>query len=775
MNRPRLFLSAVSEELRTARQAVAATVRTLGYDPVSQDDFPTGYGELRQWLREQIDSCDGLIQLVGDAYGVEPPEVDPDYGRVSYTRLEFFYARNQDKKTWVIMLGDGCHRDKLRDRLDLPREAAHPDPGGYQAERRKLQEDYIARLTRENHLRHSAHNDTELQNIVLRLRDELGELRQRDERKQRQLSRALIAILLGLMILVGGGWWGYHRLHTDVQQAGVVNTEKIRAHLLQTTEETHRRELAEADAATDWKERQRLREAAQIAHAARLSRIEELAASFAEIEGRGTGTSVFQEMTRIMTEQGVDAAIAYVGTQRSSILQTVLARTAAAREHNRADLQPLLRTAALHQAKGQPAEARALYNDILAAEPDWPDALHAAFWFLVGEGDLARVRTTLADVRRDYEEAHRLAQRITTCDPSNTQGQRDLAVSYGKIGDVAVAQGRLEEAARAYSEDLAIGEKLVAGDPGNTEWQRSISASSLRLGDVAVAQGQLKEAVRAYREGLAIRKKLEAGDPSNTLWQRDLLVAFSRLGDVAVAQGQLGEAARVYGEGLSIARKLAAGDPSNTQGQRDFAMSYGKIGDVAVAQGQLEEAARAYREGLAIRKKLAAGDPSNTQLQRDLAIFSERLGDVAVAQGRLEEAALAYRESLAIVKKLAVSDPSNTEWQRDVSVAYTKVGDVAVTQGQLEKAARAYGEGLAIRKKLAVGDPSNAKGQQDLWVSYWKLADLAERRNKASEAQVYWKQALDVFSGIEKRGLHLTPEDRQWLEILRRKACAAAR
>ena len=61
MNRPRLFLSAVSEELSTARQNVAATVGTLGYDPVSQDDFPTGYGELRQWLREQIDSCEGII------------------------------------------------------------------------------------------------------------------------------------------------------------------------------------------------------------------------------------------------------------------------------------------------------------------------------------------------------------------------------------------------------------------------------------------------------------------------------------------------------------------------------------------------------------------------------------------------------------------------------------------------------------------------------------------------------------------------------------------
>jgi hypothetical protein len=100
MSRPRLFLSAVSEELRSARQAVAATVRTLAFDPVSQDDFPTGYGELRQWLREQIDSCEGLIQLVGHWYGAELPEVASEYGRVSYTQFEFLYAWRQGKKTW---------------------------------------------------------------------------------------------------------------------------------------------------------------------------------------------------------------------------------------------------------------------------------------------------------------------------------------------------------------------------------------------------------------------------------------------------------------------------------------------------------------------------------------------------------------------------------------------------------------------------------------------------------------------------------------------------
>jgi hypothetical protein len=160
----------------------------------------------------------------------------------------------------------------------------------------------------------------------------------------------------------------------------VVNTAKIRAHLFQTAEETHRRELAEAEAVKDWQERQRLREAAAQAHKVRLSRIEELAAAFAEIEGRGAATSVFQEMSRILAEQGVDEAIAYVGAQRANILQTVRGRAAAAREQNRADLQPLLQTAALYKTKGQAAEARRLYAEVLALEPDWPAARTAPRW-----------------------------------------------------------------------------------------------------------------------------------------------------------------------------------------------------------------------------------------------------------------------------------------------------------------------------------------------------------------------------------------------------------
>ena len=99
MNQPSVFISCVSPEFRQTRSRVAAILTRLGYTPVIQKIFGTEPGDLRQVLRDKIDACEGLIQIVGQGYGAEPPMMDANCGRVSYTQFEFFYAREKKKKT----------------------------------------------------------------------------------------------------------------------------------------------------------------------------------------------------------------------------------------------------------------------------------------------------------------------------------------------------------------------------------------------------------------------------------------------------------------------------------------------------------------------------------------------------------------------------------------------------------------------------------------------------------------------------------------------------
>lgn len=103
--RPRIFISAVSKELCTARQLIANTLTFLGYEPVWQEIFGTEHGDVRDMLRRKIDSCEGLIQLVGQCFGFSPTDPQSDAHAISYTQFELVYARDRKKRLLMISSG----------------------------------------------------------------------------------------------------------------------------------------------------------------------------------------------------------------------------------------------------------------------------------------------------------------------------------------------------------------------------------------------------------------------------------------------------------------------------------------------------------------------------------------------------------------------------------------------------------------------------------------------------------------------------------------------
>jgi tetratricopeptide (TPR) repeat protein len=114
-----------------------------------------------------------------------------------------------------------------------------------------------------------------------------------------------------------------------------------------------------------------------------------------------------------------------------------------------------------------------------------------------------------------------------------TGWQRDLSVSYDRIGGVLVARGNLDEALKSYRDSLAIRELLADSDRSNTGWQRDLSVWYGSIGGVLVAQGKLDEALKSYQDCLAIAERLAAFDRSNTGWQNDLQESIDRIGALA--------------------------------------------------------------------------------------------------------------------------------------------------------------------------------------------------------------------------------------------------
>ena len=160
-------------------------------------------------------------------------------------------TRRSGAKTWVIVIGEEFELDKPIVELDLPQGHDHSDPFGYQIRRRKAPAGLSHEAKTKNHLRHTANNDTDLQNIILRLRDDLGELRRGANVENADSPRRSSPSFWVLRFWVPAAGGAISSCRLECNKSAPSKYRRF-AHLLQTTEETHRRAGRGRNLA-DWK------------------------------------------------------------------------------------------------------------------------------------------------------------------------------------------------------------------------------------------------------------------------------------------------------------------------------------------------------------------------------------------------------------------------------------------------------------------------------------------------------------------------------------------
>ena len=72
-------------------------------------------------------------------------------------------------------------------------------------------------------------------------------------------------------------------------------------------------------------------------------------------------------------------------------------------------------------------------------------------------------------------------------------------------------------------------QRLAAAQPGNTEWQRDLSVSFNKLGAVEVAAGNLAAARQRFEAGFAIRERLVEQWPDHPQFANDMAISRARL------------------------------------------------------------------------------------------------------------------------------------------------------------------------------------------------------------------------------------------------------
>jgi tetratricopeptide (TPR) repeat protein len=134
----RIFISAVTAELGSYRQALAKELRRKGLDVCDQEHFRQGDATLLEALRDYIKECDAVVLLIGhrcgalaapehaaalaDVAGFKAYSAASGQQQASYTQWEFHLAKHYGKKTYTFFAEAGFVADP-----------AEPEPADLQA------------------------------------------------------------------------------------------------------------------------------------------------------------------------------------------------------------------------------------------------------------------------------------------------------------------------------------------------------------------------------------------------------------------------------------------------------------------------------------------------------------------------------------------------------------------------------------------------------------------------------------------------------------------
>lgn len=769
--KPRIFVSAVTGEFGQVRQLVANALLRLGYEPVWQEVFGTEAGDLRGMLRGKIDGCEGLVQLVGQAYGFEPPEPDPEFGRVSYTQYEFLYARRRGGiRTWLIFPDASCTRDRPVEQLDLPTEPGHPDPFGRQAERRALQVAYCDSLSAAGHLRHRAATDDQLLLRIEQLKDELAGLRRGFRRWQTGVAAGIGLVLLVALV---GVWW---TIFGQPQQLGEAvssslearfaeyDPDLVRIQLERAIGRTHEGELAAADKLTDWGIREAARRAANEANDQRLSRVAGFLASLQPAEAGAKVSAEQAELTRILQEQGVDEALAYVTSRQKDLLDRAGGQQSEARRDLHATLEPLLDAIELRRARGQLLEALQLADELLLKDYNWAAVHEHRFWILHDLADRARRYETLAAALQRAEAALEAAAQVKRLAADRIEGDELVATGRLLMGNLHLSAGETGMAIEQLRAARVSAEAVYAGKPAGETAARNRIQALILLGDAVQRGGALAEAVSLYREALEFSDKLQGQAGGNEEHRRERMVVLEKLGEALLAGGDLEQALECLEQGHAICKELAAGAGSPAA-RRDLSISHFRLAGGLLQAGQLPRAMTHSRQAVKLAQQLAEELPDDIPAQREMALARDRLGEMLVRTGSIDKATDEFQRALEVRERLVTLDPASSELRRDVSMSLNRLGELLLRHGDGKAALEIFQRLKAANQELANENPQDNRAQQDLSVACFCLGHALILADRPGEAASEFREMLRIAT-------RLASEDPGNLQLQRATAIA---
>ena len=107
-----------------------------------------------------------------------------------------------------------------------------------------------------------------------------------------------------------------------------------------------------------------------------------------------------------------------------------------------------------------------------------------------------------------------------------------MSISFDRIGDVLLAKGKATDALAAYRRGLEIAEATADAEPARTGWQRDLAVSYHKVGSLETLGGNDSEARDLLERGRAIIARLDRIAAHQAQWRSDLAKFDQALGSL---------------------------------------------------------------------------------------------------------------------------------------------------------------------------------------------------------------------------------------------------
>lgn len=329
------------------------------------------------------------------------------------------------------------------------------------------------------------------------------------------------------------------------------------------------------------------------------------------------------------------------------------------------------------------------------------------------------------------------------------------AIMQNEFVETYLAQGDTEAAQAAAEKGVALAKLLANQGDLDQDAQRQLALSFVKLGDAMQEVGDYELAGTAYQRALEIRQALADTDRTNDWAARDVAIVLARQAEIAEHHRDYAQMSKLLANSLEIREPLVKRNPA---WRRDLVVANIMLGDAYLGLGQSSRAGAAFERSVDIAQALHTEDPTSTRFTRFSAIALQRRGNYALVTGSNVQAQADYTSSKSLFEGLASKDPGNIEWQRDVVVSIGKLAKTAEVMGDVVSARHLFSEAVARRRELLGKSPDNALLKMDLVEA---LKDFGAHLDKPAAIEIL-EEARGFLKELSSLN-QLTAEQNNWL------------